>query len=168
MDVRPYWFLVAGLVLLYIFVLAFVEIPRRRRHATGLLPIDPAPQLGPGGTRRLLGPGGTQGLYGAEGFMGSSSSSSDTPTFYMVGVDWCPHCVKAKPIFQALGPKVTIAGRDVALQYLDGEKDKSRLPCEVGGFPTFCFLHRGRAQRYQGPRTAEGFQQFLTEQLQAS
>ena len=155
MDVRPYWFLVAGLVLLYIFVLAFVEIPRRRRHATGLLPIDPAPQLGPGGTRRL---------WGAEGF----ADGGDTPTFYMVGVDGCPHCVKAKPIFQALGPKVTIGGRDVALQYLDGEKDKSRLPCEVDGFPTFCFLHRGRAQRYQGPRSAEGFQQFLTEQLRSS
>lgn len=161
MDVRPFWFLVAGLVLLYIFAVLFVEIPRRR-HATGLLPAGT--WLGPGGTRRLLGPGGTQQLYGAEGFI----DGGDTPTFYMVGVDWCPHCVKAKPIFQGLGTKVTIGGRDVALQYLDGEKDKSRLPCEVGGYPTFCFLHRGRAQRYQGPRTAEGFQQFLTEQLQAS
>jgi thiol-disulfide isomerase/thioredoxin len=159
MDVRPFWFLVAGLILLYIFVLAFVEIPRRRRHATGLLPIEPS-----SGT--WLGPGGTQRLWGAEGFL--DAGAVDQPTFFMVGVDWCPHCVKAKPIFQSLGSKVTIGGRDVALQYLDGEKDKARLPCEVGGFPTFCFLHRGRAQRYQGPRSVEGFRQFLTEQLAAS
>ena len=160
MDVRPFWFLVLGLILLYIFVLVVVELPRRRRqrHATGLLPVGPS-----SGT--WLGPGGTQRLLGAEGFL--DAGAADQPTFFMVGVDWCPHCVKAKPIFQSLGPKVTIGGRDVALQYLDGEKDKARLPCEVGGYPTFCFLHRGRAQRYQGPRSVEGFQQFLMEQLAA-
>jgi hypothetical protein len=151
MDAKPYWFLVGGLLLLYLFVLVFYALPQRwhRRHPGGYTPYpEQHPWLGPGGTRR-------------------HERFSNPATLTMIGVDWCPHCTKAKPIFESLGSTVTIGGSEVALQYLDGEKDKNRLPCEVGGFPTFCFQHDGKTTKYNGPRSAEGFQQFLQSQLSA-
>lgn len=153
-DVKPVWFFVAGVVVLCVFLVAL--------SLRG-------PWLGPGGTRRpWLGPGGTRPLFG-----GSTShyspyeTFSDTPsTLYMIGVDWCPHCKSAKPDFMGLGATTTIAGQPVAFQYLDGEKDKDRLPpCEVGGYPTFCFVHKGKAHRYQGPRSAEGYTSFVQKVL---
>ena len=164
-NVKPFWFFVAGVVLLCVFLIAFSFR---------------GPWLGPGGTRRpwlgpggvrmpWLGPGGTRSLFGG----GTISHYSpyepfqDNPsTLYMIGVDWCPHCKSAKPDFMGLGSTATIAGQPVSFQYLDGEKDKDRLPpCEVGGYPTFCFLHKGKAHRYQGPRSAEGYTSFVQKVL---
>ena len=157
-NVKPYWFLVAGLLLLLAFVLLFV-----------------APRLGPGGTRRtwfgpggirrspMLGPGGTQHLYSAyEPF-------ADTPasTLYMVGTSWCPHCVKAKPEFEALGPTVTTAGgKTVATKYVDGEKEKAAIPSglKVEGYPTIALIKSdGTVVQHSGPRTTAGFRQHLDQ-----
>jgi hypothetical protein len=71
--------------------------------------------------------------------------------------------------FQGMGSTATIDGQAVSFQYLDGEKDKDRLPpCEVGGYPTFCFLHKGKAHRYQGPRSPEGYKDFVQKVLNGS
>jgi hypothetical protein len=160
-DVKPVWIFVAGLVLLFVFLIAFAF-----RTPTALGPGGMrryAPQLGPGGTRRyapMLGPGGTYHPF--EGFT-NGGSAGEPSTLYMIGVDWCPHCRNAKPGFTGLGATRTIDGHPVAFQYLDGEKEKDQVPkdCEVGGYPTFCFLHKGKTHRYGGPRSPEGYTDFV-------
>lgn len=147
-DIKPYWFIIAGLILLYIFTL--IVMPRRHHR---LHPYAPSayPWLGPGGTRHLLG--------GIEGF--------DTGAkFYMFGVDWCPHCVAAKPIFEGLGSTLTIGGKSVALQYVNPEKDaQAAAGFEIEGYPTFYLEKDGQKMKYSGPRTADGFRQFLQQNL---
>ena len=153
MELKPYWVLVAGFLLLLIFVIV-IRMPRRHwnhKHATGYL-VAPKPWLGPGGSRHLLG-----SIF--EGFASS-------PTFTMFGVDWCPHCVKAKPLFESLGPTVTIDGQVVNLRYVNPEQDKAAAEgYAIDGYPTFYLEKGGKKMKYGGPRTADGFHAFLTKEL---
>lgn len=149
MDVKPYWVLVAGFIVLLIFVL-LMRTPGRRWHH----------RLGPGGQRRQpwLGPGGTRRWF-SEGF-------SSGATFTMFGVDWCPHCVKAKPLFESLGSTVTIGDHPVALRYVNPEHDKGATAgYEIEGYPTFYLETDGKKIKYHGPRTAAGFHAFLEKEL---
>ena len=147
-DIKPYWFIIAGLILLYMFTLIVSPSRHLRLH-----PYAPSsfPWLGPGGTRHLLG--------GIEQF--------DTGAkFYMFGVDWCPHCVAAKPIFEGLGSTLTIGGKSVALQYVNPEKNApAAAGFEIDGYPTFYLEKDGQKMKYSGPRTADGFRQFLQQNL---
>lgn len=87
----------------------------------------------------------------------------------MFGVDWCPHCVKAKPEFQALGPKQTIAGHAVDLQVINPETDENpyKEKVKISGYPTVVLLDAaGNTTEYEGPRSTQGFQDFLAEKVQ--
>jgi thiol-disulfide isomerase/thioredoxin len=141
-DIRPYWFLVAGFVLLYIFALMFYRPGGggRHYHPTGILP---------GETRHML----------YEGF-------SAAHTFYMFGTDWCPHCRSAKPEFEKLGPTMTIDGKTVALKYVDADSNKQMAAeYKVEGYPTFVLESNGQRQKYSGARDLEAFRSFLTKSL---
>jgi thiol-disulfide isomerase/thioredoxin len=165
-DLQPYWILVAGLILLYVFALLFVSWrPSVRR-------------LGPGGTQQqhLLGPGGTRHLFGYEGFASNHANGmngglayggvyttegfeSRKPTFFMFGVDWCPHCVSAKPEFEKL--KETIGDR-VNVVYVNPEKQKSEAAgFQIDGYPTFHLVKDGQKQKYSGGRKHGDFLSWL-------
>jgi glutaredoxin len=152
-NIKPFWWILAGLVLLYLFLL--VVLPR----GGGMRPYPgPRPYPFPGGG--LLGPGGVQRRF-YEGFAGAPAA-----TMTMFGVDWCPHCVSAKPIFESLGSTMTIGGQDVVLRVINPEKDKSAAAgYELDGYPTFYFEKAGQRQKYSGPRTKDGFLQFLQQQM---
>jgi thiol-disulfide isomerase/thioredoxin len=95
-----------------------------------------------------------------EGFAGSSDS------FVMFGVPWCPHCVAAKPEFEALGSTVTIGGRNVSCRYVNPEEDPNAAKgYDIEGYPTFFLEKGGQRTKYSGPRTTDGFQQFLQANL---
>jgi len=152
MDIKPYWMFVAGFVVLLMFVV-LIRMPRPQK-----------PMLGPGGTRRewrhqpWMYPG-----WHYEGF----TSGSDAK-FTMFGVDWCPHCVKAKPEFLSLGPRTTIGGQSVTCQYVNPESDKEAARgFEIEGYPTFYLEKGGQKLKYSGPRNADGFREFLEQQLSA-
>ena len=90
-------------------------------------------------------------------------------TFVMYGVDWCPHCVKAKPEFAALGSTKTIGGAQVACVVVNPEKEPEKVKGKVEGYPTF---HLYDAQgsfvkEYNGPRTTAGFEAFLKDAVRA-
>jgi len=168
MEVKPYWILVAGLVVLLLFVI-MIRLPRHRR-------------LGPGGTQHRrsspwLGPGGTERHHLLGSFFGSNTyarisegfaSVGGGATFTMFGVDWCPHCVKAKPLFESLGPTTTIGGQSVTCRYVNPESDKAAAKgFEIEGYPTFYLEKAGKKIKYGGPRTAEGFHAFLESELSA-
>ena len=114
------WVIVAGLLLLLIFVVA-------RPHWYG------PGRYGPGGMHRY-GPGGMRHWYGPGGIEGFSSS--EMPTLYMFGWEQCGHCKTAKPEFDKL--KETIGDR-VHCQYIEGpENPDMAQEYGVEGYPTFC------------------------------
>jgi len=151
-DLQPYWFLIAGLIVLYLFALLFVSWRPRRGHRY------PNTWLGPGGTQHLLGPGGTRQMY-YEGF------SSEKPTFYMFGVDWCPHCVSAKPHFEKL--KETIGDR-VNVVFVNPEKNaQAASGFQIDGYPTFYLVKDGQKIRYSGHRKQADFESWLQAEIAA-
>jgi thiol-disulfide isomerase/thioredoxin len=104
-----------------------------------------------------------RGDGGSEGFTDGSMK------FVMYGVEWCPHCVKAKPEFAALGATKTIGGKTVECIVVDPEKEPEKVKGKVEGYPTF---HLYDAQgtlvkEYGGPRTTAGFEKFLQETVRA-
>ena len=84
-------------------------------------------------------------------------------TFVMYGVDWCPHCVKAKPDFEALGTKKTSGGAVVQCIVVNPEKEPEKLKGKVDGYPTFHLYDAqgSLVKEYNGPRTKAGFEEFL-------
>lgn len=110
----------------------------------------------------------TAKTHGSEGFQDGGAPAYE---FVMYGVDWCPHCVKAKPEFKALGSKVTIGGADVACKVVDPEKEPEAVKAgqKIEGYPT---IHLYDAQgklvsEYSGPRTTSGFRSFLEKTVKA-
>lgn len=142
--VRPFWFLVAGMVLLYIF--ALIALPAR--HAMGYRPQG----ILPGETRHML----------YERFADSAQ-----PVFYMFGVSWCPHCISAKPEFEALASIPTISEK-VQIRYVDAEAEKAATKgFEITGYPTFYLVNGSQKIKYSGSRDQTGFVAFLKQQLGA-
>jgi thioredoxin-like negative regulator of GroEL len=148
--IRPFWLLVAGMVLLYIF--AVIALPaNRRRHATGLIPRSPQGIL-PGETRHML----------YENFADSAQ-----PVFYMFGVSWCPHCISTKPEFEALTSIPTISER-VQIRYVDAEAEKAATQgFDIQGYPTFYLVQGSQKIKYSGPREQAAFVDFLQKQIGA-
>ena len=147
MDVKPIWVFIAGLLLLALFTASMVP---HRWHPVHILPGQTwAPIHGKSilpGQAHLLG----------EGFSSES-------TFYMFGVDWCPHCVSTKPEFEKLGSKKTIGGKTIHFVYVNPEKNpEAAKGFEIDGYPTMILQTADGAQKkYSGPRTSDGFLQFL-------
>ncbi len=86
----------------------------------------------------------------------------------MYGVDWCPHCVSAKPQFESLGATKTIGGKVVEFDVVNPEKDpKAAEGKDIRGFPTFhLYGPDGKlVQEYEGERTAAGIEAFLKSKL---
>jgi thiol-disulfide isomerase/thioredoxin len=102
-----------------------------------------------------------------EGFKGADGGDF---RMVMYGVDWCPHCVDAKPKFKALGPKVTIGGKVVVCEVINPEKEPDAVAGkEIRGYPTFHLYDAAGnlVQEYNGPRETKDFQAFLQKTVAA-
>ncbi len=102
-----------------------------------------------------------------EGF--ASPSAGGDYKFVMFGVDWCPHCVKAKPEFETLGATQTIGGKTCQMKVINPETDENpyKDSVKVSGYPTLVLINpEGNTTEYEGARNTEGFQTFLNQQLQ--
>jgi hypothetical protein len=101
---------------------------------------------------------------GLEGFVGSSASK--TAKLTMFGVEWCPHCVSTAPEFDALGSSMTIGDTAVTLQRVNPEKDpQAAKGYSIDGYPTIILEKDGKQIKHSGPRTKDGFLQFLQQNL---
>jgi thiol-disulfide isomerase/thioredoxin len=146
-DVKPFWYFIAGFVILYLFMLLL-------RPRGGYRPYPgpgPAPYR-PG----LLGPGGTRHMF-YEGFAGAQ------PEFIMFGTEWCGYCKKAKPEFEKLATMTT----GVQTRFVDADKDKASMQgFQVDGYPTFYLVTaQGTPVKYAGDRTASAMAQWIQQQL---
>jgi thiol-disulfide isomerase/thioredoxin len=85
--------------------------------------------------------------------------------FVMYGVDWCPHCVKAKPEFEMLGDSIKTSGGLVRCEIVNPEKEPGKVRSKVDGFPTIHLYDvEGKlVKEYQGPRTKDAFLNFLQQ-----
>lgn len=102
---------------------------------------------------------------GLEGFVGSGAGSK-TAKCTMFGVEWCPHCVSAGPEFDALGSSVTIGDTAVTLQRVNPEKEPQKAKgYSIDGYPTIILETGGKQIKHSGPRTKDGFLQFLQQNL---
>ena len=102
--------------------------------------------------------------------MGKTSEGFSNESFKMVmyGVDWCPHCVAAKPEFEKLGATQTIDGKVVEFAVVNPEKDKAAAEGKnISGYPTFHLYNSDGSlkEEYEGPRTAQGILSFLKSKL---
>jgi thiol-disulfide isomerase/thioredoxin len=149
-ELKPMWLFISGLVLLLVFVMLVTH--SRGRHPWH--PWHPMHYWLSGTGKPWILPGQAH-LYG-EGFTADA-------TFYMFGVDWCPHCVSAKPEFEALGSTKTIGGKNVHCVYVNPEKEPEKAQgFEIDGYPTLVLQKAdGSLKKYGGPRTQAGFLEFL-------
>jgi thioredoxin-like negative regulator of GroEL len=84
----------------------------------------------------------------------------------MFGVEWCPHCVSAGPEFDALGSSMTIGDTAVTLQRVNPEKEPQKAKgYSIDGYPTIILETGGKQIKHSGPRTKDGFLQFLQQNL---
>ena len=109
-------------------------------------------------------------VRGTQGFadIGKTNSSG---TFVMYYADWCPHCQTAKPLFKGFmesGEK-NIKGQLIKFDMIEEKQMKSMPnPPAVKGFPTIVYSDSaGKTVEFDGPRTAEGFMEFLQQQILA-
>jgi len=92
-------------------------------------------------------------------------NTDDTkPTVYMFSVDWCPHCKAAKPEFEACkqGPKSSAAN----FKLINCEDDKNKALISgfnIEGYPTFALVNGTDTTYYDGERSKEGIEEWLTE-----
>ena len=86
--------------------------------------------------------------------------------FVMYGVDWCPHCVAAKPEFAKLGSTKTIGGKVFEFQLVNPESAEGKALAEgkdIRGFPTFHLYDAegNLVKEYEGGRNLADFEKFL-------
>lgn len=91
--------------------------------------------------------------------------ASNSPAFVLFWAEWCPHCKDVVPIWKQLKE-----GAKGNVQILDMEsKNPAMMAHKIPGFPTIRFFPEGLENGavhtdYTGPRTLEGFVQFLSSQ----
>jgi thiol-disulfide isomerase/thioredoxin len=96
-----------------------------------------------------------------EGFVGGSGD-----TFTMYYVDWCGHCKKAKPIFTDFmgSGSVTVNGKQIKCKMVNPEQSPEAVKgLDIKGYPSFMLMKGGNLIEYNGPRTADGFMNFLKQ-----
>lgn len=106
---------------------------------------------------------------GSEGFMPGFGTSGAPPVgkFVMYYADWCPHCKSVKPEFQDFSKAgvVNVNGQNVEVGMVEESEKEKMAGKPVKGFPTFLFeTSDGQTVEFSGPRTRDGWMQFLKEQ----
>jgi len=89
--------------------------------------------------------------------------NSDSNNFKMYYVDWCPHCVSAKPHFKKLMKHRKINNNKIKYHLIDCEKNP-KLAEEAGitGYPTFIL---NDAKKYEGDRSYNHLLNFLHKNI---
>ena len=102
-----------------------------------------------------------------DGFKGGSDSS-DGGTFALYYADWCPHCQTIKPIFKEFmgNGSVNVNGKSVECKMVEEKELKKNGGPDIKGYPTILYSDpSGKDVEFSGPRTSDGFMQFLQQQI---
>lgn len=106
--------------------------------------------------------GGFTDASGAEGF----KAGADTFTMYYA--EWCPHCKAVKPQFSnfaSAGAK-DVNGKPVFVRMVEEKEIDPKNAPKIDGYPTFLLEKAdGSKVTYEGERTADGWMQFLKQNV---
>jgi thioredoxin domain-containing protein 5 len=97
----------------------------------------------------------------AEGF------ADKGPEFVMIYADWCGHCKKAKPDFEALAAQspLNIGEHKVYVRMINGESEEGKA-LKVEGYPTIrLYKPDGRMVEYKGGRAIDQYKEFIVKEL---
>jgi thioredoxin-like negative regulator of GroEL len=92
--------------------------------------------------------------------MTGGSSSGSLPTVILAKAEWCGHCTRFKPVWNALKKKYN--GKLKFVTY-DSEADANMITkYNIQGFPTIMFQNgNGDPQEYQGSREESALETFF-------
>jgi thiol-disulfide isomerase/thioredoxin len=112
----------------------------------------------------LAAVGMTEGFADAKGY----GETNQRGTFVMYYADWCPHCQNVKPLFKDfMGTGVVqVNGLPVKVKMVEEKQIQKGVDPEIKGYPSFLYSDAaGRVVEFDGPRTADGFMEFLKEKV---
>jgi thiol-disulfide isomerase/thioredoxin len=105
----------------------------------------------------------------------ASPSASSTATIMFFSADWCPHCQKAKPEWQAVKSKMdgtSVKGNTLVFTEVDctakpPSADTQALMTKYGvqGFPTIVLVKNGTPTTLEGKPTQESISTFINATL---
>lgn len=82
-------------------------------------------------------------------------------TVYFFTAEWCPHCVKAMPLFKELAQE--LYEDDVTFKFIDEANNKEILKkFNVTSFPTVVMNINGKNVTFSGERTKQNLKNFIS------
>jgi thioredoxin-like negative regulator of GroEL len=86
--------------------------------------------------------------------------------FTMFKVDWCPHCNKAAPEWEAMKDEVKATGLPVKVHEVDGDAAPGAVKqAGVSAFPTMIYKKGNNEVKYDGPRDAQSLTNFVKQMV---
>jgi len=94
--------------------------------------------------------------------------TNERGTFTLYYADWCPHCQTIKPVFKDFmgNGSVSVNGSSVKCKMVEEKQIQKGVDPDIKGYPTLLYSDAaGKIVDFNGPRTADGFMQFLKQQI---
>lgn len=103
-----------------------------------------------------------------DGFTDSIGETNERGTFTLYYADWCPHCKTIKPMFADFmgNGRVAVNNSYVRCKMVEEKQIQKGVDPDIKGYPTLLYSDAaGKVVEFNGPRTSEGFLQFLKQQI---
>ena len=104
-----------------------------------------------------------------EGFADAGyGQTNERGTFTLYYADWCPHCQTIKPVFKDFmgDGSVSVNGKSVKCKMVEEKQIQKGVDPDIKGYPSLLYSDAaGKIVEFSGPRTADGFMQFLKQQI---
>jgi thiol-disulfide isomerase/thioredoxin len=163
--IKSKW-VILGMVLLFIFIAIVViqyasgaSANRVAKNVANMRTTNPVVGAGP------VGPA----AYAREGFASSDTSNIEVLFF---NVDWCPHCVRAKPEWAKFVDKysgnsnITFVGDKEGVNCTNNDDSQVKDMIQkynIEHFPTVYFVKDGQKTEYQGKVSADNLEEFMNK-----
>lgn len=86
------------------------------------------------------------------------------PSLVFIGVEWCGHCRRAKPLMERLATRL---GSSLPVVHIDGDRHKATIAAHLGevkSYPTILYLNTiGQIATFEDERTFENLLDFVCE-----
>jgi thiol-disulfide isomerase/thioredoxin len=85
-------------------------------------------------------------------------------TFTLYYADWCPHCKTIKPVFRDFMGDGTLTVNDapIKVRMVEEKRIQKGVDPAIQGYPTLLYSDAsGKTVEFSGPRTPDGFMEFL-------
>ena len=100
-----------------------------------------------------------------EGFTDGGSKGDSFTLYY---ADWCPHCKTIQPVFKDFmgNGGVSVNGAYVKCKMVEEKQIQKGVDPDIKGYPSLLYSDAsGKIVEFSGPRTPDGFMQFLKQQI---